>query len=101
MLAITYNPYSSKAYPDSKIEELVEEHIESFRKTGAVADTVSNELYINYLRLAIKNGKISNDDVVLYFMKGNIKREIHFDPDGRTSDEFPPSYFDDALMQLI
>lgn len=97
-LIVTYDPENGIHYPDGIMQQKVDDHIR-YATLADVGDTfsneVSNELYIEFLRLAVIQGKIIPENVIVIF-KG---KEIFIDKFGSLSE--CPQGFCDTMSKLL
>jgi hypothetical protein len=103
------NSYPDGSYPDGKIESVVKNHIERYNQfktdeffmKNDFTIYVSNELYYMYLRVAIKDGLISHEEVSLQYRENEKLHTVTFDKNGKTTCKHPFSYMEYFLFKLL
>ena len=97
-ITIEYDPEIGLVLPDGLIEEYVNRIVRRIQNNEPMYITVGGELIIDYLRLAVKQGKIDCNDIIFKY-----KDEfIACNSDGRLS-RWPNGfcgYLTDVLRQL-
>lgn len=104
-----FDPMGESSYPDGKIESVVKNHIEQYNQfktdeffvKNDFTIYVSNELYYMYLRVAIKDGLISHEEVSLQYKENGKFCTVIFDKNGRTTCNHPFSYMERFLFKLL
>lgn len=103
MLIVNYDPDNHFVVEDGKIEKCVNELLEMYFKTAIgvyeTKITVGSELIVQYFRVAVREGKISHEDIKFEY-KG---QRIDVDKFGNLR-EWPKGFcdiVDDYLNRLI
>lgn len=66
MLIVTYDPNCGEAIRDGEVEGRVERDIAD-SSYNTLSIVVASEIYINYLRIAVKQKRIAKEDVKIFF----------------------------------
>lgn len=102
MIQLYWEPTNPKAitFPDGLVEEFVEGVLQDHKNKGFVSYKIGSELILNYFRVAIKEGKLSNTELEFYTKAATVM--IVFDKEGKMDSIIGyPEYFDDSLNRLI
>lgn len=97
-LQVRYDPLEGFTVPDGKVEGMIDEVIGEYQSGEDQELTFGNEIPIDYIRLAIKQGKINWEDVTFHF--NNIVLPVN--KDGRLA-KWPHGfcdYIETVLSQL-